>query len=370
MSLTLRIEEKAKEIKTDSYPMSIGELINMYKDGDLVIFPEYQRYFRWSINQKSHLIESLLLGIPIPPIFVAQNPDGRWDIIDGLQRISTILEFIGILKDSEGDKYAPSQLIGTKFLPELNNKFWDNEDDCDNSISETERRIIKRRKINITIIDNRNNHDAKYELFQRLNTNGSELTDQEVRNCLMVMVDSSFYKKIQKLSEDYIFSKSISLTKRKIVEQYDKELIIRYLVGKSTSLSDINQSEDISEVLTEKLMELVETKDFDIEGELEKLKRVSEIVFNKMEEYSFRKYNEEKSTFEGGFALSLFEVLVFGISDNSEYWEQVSIEEFREKIISVVTSVEFKSATERGRKPVTRFKELIKLSKDEFGSEN
>ena len=101
MSLLDEILESKKAIKTDSYPMSIGEIVNLYKEGDLVIFPEYQRYFRWSDKQKSEFIESIILDIPIPPIFVSSNADGRWDIIDGLQRTSTILEFMGILKKRE-----------------------------------------------------------------------------------------------------------------------------------------------------------------------------------------------------------------------------------------------------------------------------
>ena len=71
MSLLDEILESKKAIKTDSYPMSIGEIVNLYKEGDLVIFPEYQRYFRWSDKQKSEFIESIILDIPIPPIFVS-----------------------------------------------------------------------------------------------------------------------------------------------------------------------------------------------------------------------------------------------------------------------------------------------------------
>ena len=70
--------------------MSIGEMINLYKDDELEVHPEFQRFFRWDEEQKSKLIESLLLGIPIPPIFVAQKLNGRWDVIDGQQRLSTI----------------------------------------------------------------------------------------------------------------------------------------------------------------------------------------------------------------------------------------------------------------------------------------
>ena len=80
------------EIRTDGYPISIGELLAMYKDSELDIHPEFQRFFRWSPEQKSRLIESLLLGIPLPSIFVSQRENGIFDVIDGLQRLSTIFQ--------------------------------------------------------------------------------------------------------------------------------------------------------------------------------------------------------------------------------------------------------------------------------------
>ena len=201
MSLLDEILESKKAIKTDSYPMSIGEIVNLYKEGDLVIFPEYQRYFRWSDKQKSEFIESIILDIPIPPIFVSSNADGRWDIIDGLQRTSTILEFMGILKKRENieDLYEASTLLGTKFLPALNGKKWE-DSDPDKSITPEIRRIIKRRSMVINIVDSTVNPNIKYELFQRLNRNGSILKGQEVRNSLMVMINSEFYHYMVKLS--------------------------------------------------------------------------------------------------------------------------------------------------------------------------
>lgn len=72
-SLQERVAERAREIRTDGYSMSIGEVISLYRDGDLEIHPEFQRIFRWSNDQRSRLVESILLGIPIPTIFVAQR---------------------------------------------------------------------------------------------------------------------------------------------------------------------------------------------------------------------------------------------------------------------------------------------------------
>lgn len=100
-NLEEEITKARRKIHTDSYPMSIGELVNLYEDGELVISPNYQRIFRWRLYQKSQFIESIFIGIPIPSIFVATDSEGRWEVVDGLQRISTLLEFMGVLRDAE-----------------------------------------------------------------------------------------------------------------------------------------------------------------------------------------------------------------------------------------------------------------------------
>lgn len=76
MSLQDQIDKMRKEIRTDDYAMSIGGWSSLYQDKEIEIHPEFQRFFRWTGTQKSNLIESILLGIPVPPIFVSQRKDG------------------------------------------------------------------------------------------------------------------------------------------------------------------------------------------------------------------------------------------------------------------------------------------------------
>jgi uncharacterized protein with ParB-like and HNH nuclease domain len=80
--LVAEIEKAQRTVSTDQYPMSIGELASMYRDGELILNPKWQRFFRWSVSQKSALIESILIGIPVPPIFCYEREDSRWEIID------------------------------------------------------------------------------------------------------------------------------------------------------------------------------------------------------------------------------------------------------------------------------------------------
>src|SRR3972149_5896196 len=102
MGLDEEILKERAYIRSDGYPMSIGELINLYRDGELDIHPDFQRFYRWEKEQRSRLIESILLGIPIPSIFVSQRADGVWYVVDGLQRLATIFELVGALKDEQG----------------------------------------------------------------------------------------------------------------------------------------------------------------------------------------------------------------------------------------------------------------------------
>jgi hypothetical protein len=88
------IDTKIGEVRTDAIDLSFGEIINLKRENEIRIDPEYQRLFRWSEEQKSKLVESVLLRLPIPPIFFIENEDGRYELIDGLQRVSSMAQFI------------------------------------------------------------------------------------------------------------------------------------------------------------------------------------------------------------------------------------------------------------------------------------
>jgi len=170
-----QIDKARAEIRTDGYSMSIGEWISLYENNEIDIHPEFQRFFRWTPQQKSRLIESILLGIPIPQVFVAQREDGVWDVVDGLQSLSTIYQFVGIIKDEKGKLVSPLELESTKYLPGLKGKKWDDSENQDDSLTTAQRLIIKRSKIDVSIILRESDDVSKYELFQRLNTGGSPL---------------------------------------------------------------------------------------------------------------------------------------------------------------------------------------------------
>jgi hypothetical protein len=102
------VDKQRADVQFDTYSTTWREVIGQYKDGDLIINPDYQRLFRWSIDQQTQYIESILLGIPSPPLFFAQNKDGKFEVIDGLQRVSTLLKFFAFDVFKEKPAPAPS----------------------------------------------------------------------------------------------------------------------------------------------------------------------------------------------------------------------------------------------------------------------
>ena len=89
------VDQKIEKIRSRPLDLSFNELLDMHKNKELIIDPEYQRLFRWSEGKQSRFIETLLLEMPIPPIYVIEIEDGIYELIDGLQRISSYLHFRG-----------------------------------------------------------------------------------------------------------------------------------------------------------------------------------------------------------------------------------------------------------------------------------
>ena len=262
MSLRDEIDKARQEIKTDHYPMSIGEWITMYKEGELDIHPEFQRYYRWSDEQKTNLIESLFLGIPIPPIFVSQRENGIWDVIDGLQRLSTIFQLMGILKDEEGKLLSPLTLNDTKYLPSFAQWSWvKGEDEDETELDTTLKLIIKRTKLNVSIVLKESDENVKYELFQRLNTGGSSLSDQEVRNCILVMLNPEMHRWLEGLSAYEPFQQATSLSDSALAKKYDMDLALRFVVFNDMANKKLTNVGDMNIFLTEQMREIATTQD-------------------------------------------------------------------------------------------------------------
>jgi uncharacterized protein with ParB-like and HNH nuclease domain len=364
MSLQDQIDKMRKEIRTDGYGMSIGEWISLYEDKEIDIHPEFQRFFRWSDKQKSNLIESILLGIPIPPIFVSQRNDGVWDVVDGLQRLSTLYQFFGILKDEANHNIPPLILEKTKYLPFLEGKKWNAPDDKDNSFTAEQRRLIKRSKIDVSIVLRESDDIAKFELFQRLNTGGSDLTPQEVRNCILVMANRDFYEWLRNLANYPQFQETISLSEKNIIEQYDLELALRFIIFSMLDIDTYDRSADVGEYITTEMLTIAQDQTFDRTIYEQKFKGTFDILAQSTENNSFRRYANE--TFKGGFLLSPFEVIAYGLGYN--YPNLPTPEEITEKVKQLYSDPTYIQWSGSGVRANSRLPHLIPLGRELFSA--
>jgi hypothetical protein len=359
------IDSKRQEIRSDGYLMSIGEWISLYEDEEIEIHPEFQRFFRWSSYQKTSLIESLLLGIPIPPIFVSQREDGVWDVVDGLQRLSTIYEFVGKLKDEDNLLKPALVLEKTKYLPSLQGKKWEDPSDLENSFTQVQRLLIKRARIAVTILQKESSEMAKYELFQRLNTGGSVATPQEVRSCILVMHNRDMYHWMKKLSQNEAFQTCLSLSDRSLDEQYDIELLLRFLVFRAIDERELRGIGDIGVFLTDKMVEMATKQNYDYEGEEKAFNATFEILANQIGANAFRKYVSIKDRFSGGFLVSAFEVVALGVGYNYEKLQNASID-IEKQVKSIWTDTQYPSWSGSGTDAKGRMPKLVPLGRELF----
>ncbi len=231
MLIISAVDERRKRAGTKALDISLNELADMYSSEELIIRPEYQRLFRWSKEKQSQLIETLLLEMPIPPIFVIELEEGKWELIDGLQRLSTYLHFRGELNAPEldppikrGDKLV---LEECDIVKELNGLTYD-----DLPLALQIR--LKRHFLGVETIRKETDKRFRYYMFKRLNTGGEQLSEQEVRNCTIRLLGEEFNSFIINLAKNSDFRECIeSLTEENRRMMGDIELVLRFFAFKN-----------------------------------------------------------------------------------------------------------------------------------------
>lgn len=204
-------------------------LLRRLRQGSIRLAPNFQRRFVWDEERCSQLIESLMLRIPLPMFYVAANEDGSWDVVDGLQRLTTIRDFLlGGEIDKNGKKTVPEatpfaltnlEFWGTRF----NNKtFAAIEKDqaharIVNNIMETEMRF--------TVINPGTPEEVKRNIFKRINTGGMPLTAQEIRHALYQGQASDFLKELA-VNEKFLAATDNSIKDSRMAA---RELVLRFL---------------------------------------------------------------------------------------------------------------------------------------------
>lgn len=333
------LDNDRKRLTADRMDISFGEIINLYKDNELVIRPEYQRLYRWNSEQKTALIESILLAIPIPPIFVSEDKNGVWEVVDGLQRITTVISFFGELKDDfsimpkfedESDEYLDYQEnlglfdnINDIENAEANGNKWtleagsiiENLDGFNIDTLPASLKInLKRAVCRVEILRGQSNSEMKYELFKRLNSGGSKLTPQEIRNAIHRGIDTRMNDLLGRLSQNKEFVDMTKLSKRKKGELYDQELVLRFLAY-FNQIDEINENTEI--FLNNFMEKSVKDQDYNYES----MKELFEKTLNLIKE-NVTDYDKVFSNGRNFFVPAFYEGIMLGLAQNLHIYER------------------------------------------------
>ncbi|AZO02618.1 MULTISPECIES: DUF262 domain-containing protein [unclassified Mesorhizobium] len=320
MSLEIQLERAQRQVRTDSLSMSIGELASMYENKELTINPVFQRLFRWEQHQKSKLVESILLGIPIPPIFLFETKIGSWELIDGLQRISTIFEFMGVLRDAKTWKLQPpSHMTSTIYLPSFDNVVWTESDRIRDVAVGDQQELprpmqfeFKRARLNLQILKRPSDAHTKYDLFQRLNSGGSIATPQEIRNCAVIMASEEFFHVLEDMSQLDSFRRVSRITGAGRKIQKPMEFVTRFV---GFLRDNFDPSFDVEEYIDKKIIYIADSDD-SIGEVTSTFNNTFDLLFEAAGNDALRRYDPVKQTFTGQVGQVALESVAIGVARN------------------------------------------------------
>ncbi|MGW7085259.1 DUF262 domain-containing protein [Streptomyces sp. NPDC054871] len=240
ISLIDSVDRSVSSVRTRQLDISFNELADMYESGELIINPEYQRLFRWTPGSQSRLIETLILELPVPPIFLMETEENVYELIDGLQRISSYLNFRGLLRSEK--QSPPLTLEDCDIVEELNGHTY-------KTLPLPLVRRLKRNFIRAEVLRKENNPRLRYYMFKRLNSGGSPLEPQEVRNCTIRLLDPDFNNILLRLAGTGDFKYCTSTVPEAQVEKrYNEELVLRFFAFRNSGSS---YKHEVGDFLTE-----------------------------------------------------------------------------------------------------------------------
>jgi hypothetical protein len=267
-----------KLIRVDPKVYSIRQVLDIIDDTELDLAPDFQRRRVWKPHQKSLLIESLLLRIPLPAFYFSSDEDGLMQVVDGVQRLSTIHEFV------RGPSFGLDYL---EYLEELRGKTFR---EIDGTLWS---RRIYNTQISANVIDPQTPVGVKFDIFKRINTGGSPLNAQEIRHCMTRSRSRNF---LMELSDSPAFQRVTGGRLKDHIRMVDRELALRFAAF--SLLREIDEYQtygSMDDFLTKKNKELDDTLNVS-DNRLQQLKegflRAMENAYVIFSTHAFRKWPE------------------------------------------------------------------------------
>ncbi len=351
LELINALESQIKKVHTQSLDISFNELIDMKRNNELNITPDFQRLFRWTEGTQSRFIESLLLEMPVPPIYVVEDDAGKYTLIDGLQRISSYLHLRGELDAPDleppvkfGEKL---KLIDCDIVNELNGKSWDD-------LGTALQIKLKRSFVRVEVVRKGSAAHFKYHMFKRLNTGGESLTPQQIRNCTIRLLNPKFIDFIIELCKDDNFKACLEiLSYEQRRTSYDQELVLRFFALKNNRQGFVHSVEDFLTEYMEAVSDPITPIAFDYTAETERFKKTFAVLAHSIGDKVFGYANKNRNDIVRGFGIYQFEAFTIGIQDKLDTYnfkDTNSMEALRTKIKEIKLDPDFIAITTGGGK--------------------
>jgi uncharacterized protein with ParB-like and HNH nuclease domain len=307
-----QIDKNRRSVAFDSYDITVRQLFDMISEDLIDVAPEYQRHFVWDETRQSQLIESIFLGIPVPSLFMATNKDSSWEVIDGVQRLTTIVNFIGDDKTIKkvNKSCVKLNLAGLEKLDSLNGERYDN-------LPKSMQNMFLTRPIRVTVLNDRSDFSLRYDLFERLNTGGVSLHPQEIRNCVYLGEFNDF---IQQCSENADFKNVVKLTKNAERTGNLEELVLKFFAYYENRNTFVHSVKDfLNEYMAEK------TIAFKNKLEFKKLFEKTFRTLNQLLPQGIVRGNRKNIT-----PLVLYEAIAIGVADALNEGTQIKAKKLQE----------------------------------------
>jgi hypothetical protein len=319
VELINEIDTRMKKVHTNSLDLSFNELLDMKTAGELDITPDYQRLFQWSEGARSRFIESLLLEMPVPPIYVVEEEDGRYLLIDGLQRISSYFHMRGALEATHLD---PPIHVGEKLtlsdcdiVKSLNGLTWDD-------LGTALQIRLKRSFVRVEVVRKGSDPRFKYHMFKRLNTGGVILSEQQMRNCTIRLLDPAFNDFIIELSKTEDFKLCTeTLTEDRKLAAFDQELVLRFFAFRNHRDSFRH---DVADFLTEYMEGVSETEEenriaFNYDDQRDIFLKTFQVLGRTLGSAAFSFANRARDALTRSFSVYHFEAFTVGIQSGLDH---------------------------------------------------
>lgn len=320
------IPQGDNRIHTASGDLEIDSLHNKKKRGKLVLQPDFQRQYVWDAVKASKLIESAILQIPLPIIYLSEEKDRKEYVIDGQQRLTSFFSYIdGVFPDGK-----PFKLSGLNVCSDLNGKKF-------SDLTDEHQDRIRYYKIRAITFQKDSSENLKFEIFERLNTGSVQLNDQELRNCLY---RGNFNVALKEMAEDLDFMFICGL-KAPDKRMKDKELVLRFSAFYHKTY--LNYKAPIRNFLNAEAMEKRDISEKELVELKAAFKNSCQIIRSAFGKNSFKRFYKGKDGQPNGywepkkFNTSLFDILMYSFAKEDKNRVYQNLDSVKEALVNLMT---------------------------------